>query len=174
MKERSFNSMNDRQHGPQASYVSTDSTASSGFGKYLAAFSHSSVSSTIFSMKEVQPFKGYILLTLHAAEHSRAITVEVAESGEFESYGPLRLITDISANLLQQLSVSQIKSTFDLEHRRNGPIIFAYAFTDESFPTDSRFSLIPSKRRPFALWLLNFCNARRHCYLSKSNSYVIR
>ena len=56
--------------------------------------------------EEVQPFKPYVLLALHTAQHGRAVTVEVAESCEFESHRPLGLITDISANLLQQLSVS--------------------------------------------------------------------
>src|ERR1700738_1275697 len=43
------------QHGRQVSCISTHSNGRFGFGKYLAAFSHSSVSSTTFSMKRCSP-----------------------------------------------------------------------------------------------------------------------
>ncbi len=50
--------------------------------------------------EEVKSFKAYVLLALHAAEHGCALTVEIADSGEFQSHGPLGLITDFSTNFL--------------------------------------------------------------------------
>ena len=58
-----------------------------------------------FLYEQVQAFKTYVLLTLHAAEHRRAVTVEITELTELERHGPLGLITHIQANLLQQFSV---------------------------------------------------------------------
>ena len=55
--------------------------------------------------EEVQPFEAYVLLTLHPAEDSRALTVEIAESVEFDRYRLLGLITNVSAKPFQQLSV---------------------------------------------------------------------